>query len=99
MGSKKPFRTHETIFWNTEFDVFSTQKMAPIEQKFERKRIDPINDQITDYFNQIIAHWSLIDRVIGSENERDLSNPDFKSVNIFLKSPINTIIERSIPIR
>jgi hypothetical protein len=32
--------------------------MAPIEQKFERKlkRIDPINDQITDYFNQIIAH-------------------------------------------
>ena len=52
--------------------------MAQIERKFERKlkRIDPINDQITkNYFDQIIAHWSLIDRVIGSENERDLSNP------------------------
>ena len=52
--------------------------MAQIERKFERKlkRIDPINDQITkNYFDQIIAHWSLIDRVIGSDNERDLSNP------------------------
>ena len=25
-----------------------------------------------DYFAQIIAHWSLI----GSENDRDMSNPD-----------------------
>ena len=50
--------------------MFSTQQMAKIDRKFERKlkRIDPINDQI-------IARWSLIDRVIGSENERDLSNP------------------------
>jgi hypothetical protein len=52
--------------------------MTQIERKFEQKlkRIDPINDQIIkNYFDQIIAHWSLIDRVIGSENERDLSNP------------------------
>ena len=44
--------------------------MARIDRKFERKlkHIDPINDQI-------ITRWSLIDRVIGSENERDLSNP------------------------
>ena len=64
--------------YNTEFDVFPTQKMAQIERKSERtiNRIDPINDQITKYyFDQISAHWSLIDRVIGSENERDLSNP------------------------
>jgi hypothetical protein len=43
LGSKKPFRTHETIPRNTEFDVFTTQKMAQIERKFEGKlkRIDP----------------------------------------------------------
>ena len=70
--------------YNTEFDVFPTQKMAQIERKSERtiNRIDPINDQITKYyFDQISAHWSLIDRVIGSENERDLSNPGCKQQN------------------
>jgi hypothetical protein len=53
--------------------------MVQIERKFERKikRIDPINYQITNYFDQIIAHRSLIDRVIGSENERNLSNPGY----------------------
>ena len=69
--------------YNTEFDVFPTQKMAQIERKSERtiNRIDPINDQITKYyFDQISAHWSLIDRVIGSENERDLSNPGLENV-------------------
>jgi hypothetical protein len=47
--------------------------MAQIDWKLERKlkRIDPINDQI-------IARWSMIDRVIGSEYERDLSNPGYK---------------------
>ena len=80
--------------YNTEFDVFPTQKMAQIERKSERtiNRIDPINDQITKYyFDQISAHWSLIDRVIGSENERDLSNPDTKDVrdsySILQKNP------------
>ena len=71
--------------YNTEFDVFPTQKMAQIERKSERtiNRIDPINDQITKYyFDQISAHWSLIDRVIGSENERDLSNHDHKVLRI-----------------
>ena len=59
--------------------VFSREKMAQIERKFDGKIncIDPINDQITkDYFDQIIARWSLIDRVVVSENERDLSNPE-----------------------
>jgi hypothetical protein len=57
LGSKKPFRTHETIFRNTEFDVFPTQKMAQIERKYDRKLkgIGPNNDQITNYFDQIIA--------------------------------------------
>jgi hypothetical protein len=59
LGSKKPFRTHETIPRNTNFDVFLAQKMAQIERKFERKlkRIDP--DQRSNhkyYFDQIIAH-------------------------------------------
>jgi hypothetical protein len=60
LGSKKPFRTHETIFQNTEFDVFPTQKMVQIKWKFERKlkRIDPINDQITKI---ISIKSSLID--------------------------------------
>ena len=58
--------------------------MAQIEQKFEWKinRIDSINDQITkDYFDKII-----IDQVIGSENERDLSNPGFNTLGEFLKN-------------
>ena len=61
MGSKKPFHTHEIIFQNTEFDVFSTQKMAQMERKFERKLkgIYPINDQITKI---ISLKSSLIDR-------------------------------------
>ena len=45
--------------YNTEFDLFPTQKMAQIERKSERTiyRIDPINDQITKYyFDQISAH-------------------------------------------
>ena len=66
------------------FLVFSRQKMAQIEQKFEWKinRIDSINDQITkDYFDKII-----IDQVIGSENERDLSNPGFNTLGEFLKN-------------
>ena len=40
------------------FSVFSREKMAQIERKFDGKIncIDPINDQITkDYFDQIIA--------------------------------------------
>jgi len=64
--------------------MFSTRQMAKIDRKFERKliRIDPINDQITkDYSYQIIAHLSLIDRMIGSENERDLSNPALNFFN------------------
>ncbi len=51
--------------------------MAQIERKFERKlkRIDP--DQRSNqkyYFDQIIAHWSLIDRGIRSKiYEADLN--------------------------
>ncbi len=59
-GSKKPFRTHETIFQNTEFYVFPTQHMAQIDRKFEckLKRFDPINDQIKKI---ISLRSSLID--------------------------------------
>jgi|688.fasta_scaffold978698_1 hypothetical protein len=59
--SKKPFRTHETIFRNTEFCVFPTQQMAKIYRKFERKlkRIDPINNQIKKI---ISIKSSLVDR-------------------------------------
>ncbi len=44
-----------------------------------------------DYFDQIIAHWSLIDRVIGSESKRDLSNPTIYAVG-FISSitPVTT---------
>ena len=52
--------------------------MAQIEWTFERKinRIDPINDQITkDYFDQIIAHCILIDRVIGTEKSAICPKP------------------------
>jgi hypothetical protein len=47
-----------------------------------------------DYFNQIIAHWSLIDRVIRSENERDLSNPShpIQKPPIFLRPPPKNFI-------
>jgi hypothetical protein len=35
-----------------------------------------------DYFDQIIAHGSLIDRVIGSESKRDLSNPTIHAIGL-----------------
>ena len=51
------------------------QQMAQIDLKFERK-LKRIQSTIkSNYFDQIIAHLSLIDRVIELENECALSNP------------------------
>jgi hypothetical protein len=65
----KPFFEIQNLMY------FLCKRWRKLSGNLSGKKIDSINEQITNkYFDQIIAHWSLIDWVIGSENERDLSN-------------------------
>ncbi len=53
-------------------------QLQSMKKSFQNK----FNSNHKYYLDQIIAHWSLIDRVIGSENERDLSNPASRTINV-----------------